>query len=258
MIRTGRVPHAFLIEAPMSVDKEAFALSFAQALLCAHQPGVGCGICSTCKRIVAGSHLDVTLVEATAKGSSKVKSVKDDDVTTVLDRLRKKPMEGSRSIAIIKDCDTMSSKAFNHFLKTLEEPGEGTVIMLLSENTESLLPTIRSRCVQLRLNPFGDVEENPALKDAAEFVRLAGEENRFFETGKITERYAKDRTEAYLFLDAVLEVLGEQLKEHASVTARERAYAGISACEEAREQIRRGETVAWALRRMTIKIGEAK
>ena len=81
----------------------------------------------------------------------------------------------------------MSPKAFNHFLKTLEEPGEGTVIMLLSENAESLLPTIRSRCVQLRLNPFGDVEENPALKDAAEFVRLAGEENRFFETGKITD-----------------------------------------------------------------------
>ena len=152
----------------------------------------------------------------------------------------------------------MSAKGFNHFLKTLEEPGEGTVIMLLSENADGLLPTIRSRCVHIRLNPFGDVAENPALKDAAEFLALAREDNRYYETKALTERYAKDRGDAYLFLDALLDELGKQLKEEASVSARESAYAGISACEEAREQIRRGENAAWALRRMTIKIGESK
>ena len=252
----GRVPHAMLIEAPRTVDKSGFALALTQALLCPHEPTVGCGICSVCRRIHLGTHLDVTRIHATAAKGSSRESVKDADVENVLSRLGKKPLEGDRNVAIVEDADTMSAKALNHFLKTLEEPAPGTVILLLSENADKMPATIRSRCVQLRLLPFGSEAVNPAIADAKTLTDLVSEGDNYFEIKNLLTPYGRERGKAQQLIDAVEQELGEALKTPRDLTQRARLYRGIGACEKARGEVERGLSATRALKKMAMTMGE--
>ena len=86
---------------------------------------------------------------------------------------------GDRNIAVIKDADTLTVRAQNRLLKTLEEPFEGTVIMLLSENRENLLDTIKSRCIMYRLEDTEKApEEMPGGKAAELLFQALLEEKR--------------------------------------------------------------------------------
>ena len=89
--------------------------------------------------------------------------------------------EGGRNIAILEDADTMTVRAQNRFLKTLEEPQPGTVIMLLSENSRMLLPTIRSRCVRVRVGGLrGSSADDRLTALAGEFIDMAVRGEYFF------------------------------------------------------------------------------
>ena len=88
-------------------------------------------------------------------------SVKDEQISKLQAELQKKPL-GERNLAVIKDADTMTKRAQNRILKTLEEPYEGTVIFLLSENRENIIDTVKSRCVIYRLESQGEKKRGTA------------------------------------------------------------------------------------------------
>ena len=251
-IAGGDVPHAYIIEAPASVDKAAFATAFAQALLCREKPGEGCGICPTCRRIAEGNHLDVPIIEATQKKGSTVSSVKDEDVLQVQERLSGKPLEGERSVAIVRDADTMTPRAFNRFLKTLEEPVPGTVILLLSENMQLMPATIRSRCLHIRLQNFAATQTEELLKEAGDLVEAVKRGDPFYRLKEMIEKAAGKRQDAFRLMDAMESEAAARLTQGATGIERKMLYRLIGGLESAREEIKRGDRPANALKKMIL------
>jgi len=155
----GRVAHAYLFHGPDGVGKERVARTFAKALNCEgdHPP---CGGCGGCRAIDRGNHPDVRLVaseeELVARGvlepdSSRSPSVqiRNAQLDELADLFRHRPYRGRWKVVVIVDADKTNHHSQNRFLKTLEEPIDDSVIILVTAHPENLLPTVRSRCQAL-------------------------------------------------------------------------------------------------------------
>ena len=125
-----RVFHAYIIEGDALADKVGFAKEFCKAIICKEKPGLGCDNCLDCRKMDHDNFEDLYFIESDGM------SVKDEQISNLQANLKKKPI-GSRNMAIIKDADTMTVRAQNRLLKTLEEPFAGTVIILLSEKSST-------------------------------------------------------------------------------------------------------------------------
>ncbi|WP_458120596.1 DNA polymerase III subunit delta' [Paenibacillus sp. Z6-24] len=138
-LRNHKISHAYLFNGPGGSGQLKMARSFAQALVCTHQSEEACGECIECRKMEHGNHPDFHLV--VPDGSSiKIEQIRE------LQRIFSYRSEaGNRKIYIIKDADKMSVQASNSLLKFLEEPPAPAVAILLTENVQSILPTIRSR-----------------------------------------------------------------------------------------------------------------
>ena len=149
-IRSGKVATAYLFHGPQGVGKRTTALAFAKALNCAQQLDDACDACSTCRRIDRGVHPDVTLVGLLpGKTRLLIEQIKEIEHKLVF-----APFEARRRVFIIDEADFMSPEATGAILKTLEEPPEQTVFVLIAENQAMLPPTIISRCQSLRFSPL--------------------------------------------------------------------------------------------------------
>jgi len=146
VISSRRVPNAMLFWGPGGVGKQLAARNFAMALNCKESAPDACGACLSCRKIEAGNHPDVKFVAP----SGKSRSISVETTEAVIDMAYYRPFEGSWRINVILDADRMHPAAQNHFLKTLEEPPSATSFVLVSEFPRRLLPTIRSRCQQMR------------------------------------------------------------------------------------------------------------
>jgi DNA polymerase-3 subunit delta' len=168
MLRAG-VPHALLLAGPAGVGKRTLADDIAAALLCrAEQPEERPDrVCRGCRALEHGNHPDVHLLAPT--GAGQVIPIGGRDERGVRDLVRDLallPVEGGRRVAIIADADRMTEDAQSAFLKTLEEPPAGTVLILTAADEERLLPTIRSRVVRIRLGPVARAVVEQLLVDA--------------------------------------------------------------------------------------------
>jgi DNA polymerase-3 subunit delta' len=178
MARQGRFPHALLFVGPEGVGKHLAARTLAQALLCERHGEAElepCGACPSCLQVVARSHPDVLLV---AKPEEKHELPIATIRTLCLD-LGLKPMRGGRRVAIVDDADDLSEEAANAFLKTLEEPPPGAVLVLIGTSPELQLDTILSRCRVVRFEPLDEATltaillEERVVTEADEARRLA-------------------------------------------------------------------------------------
>ena len=165
-LRGGSVHHAYLFLGPEGVGKETAALGLAQALLCRAKPGEGCGTCDVCGRVKRRNHPDVTLLlpeeESVARGlagrsdfaGTPSRDIRVEQVRALQERLSLRPLEGSWKVALVGSAERLNVQAQNAFLKTLEEPPKGTVLVLLATSTDRLLPTLRSRCATVLFRPL--------------------------------------------------------------------------------------------------------
>lgn len=142
----GAITHAFLITGPRGSGKTACADRLARALVCTGSRPP-CGVCPACVRTAAGTHPDVVWV---AQGEPSIK-------VEVIRALRSDafllPNEGERKVYVLDDAERMTQEAQDALLKILEEPPRFTVLVLVCYNEQSLLSTILSRCVRLKLGP---------------------------------------------------------------------------------------------------------
>ena len=167
----GRMPHALLFTGPEGVGKKAFALAFAQAVLCERATGMdaACGQCHACRQVLAGSHPDLYRVEPGE--DSKTPTLKVDQIRALVEAMTKTSQFGGPRFALITPADRMNENAANALLKTLEEPGPDSVLILLSALPGKLLPTIRSRCQAQAFAMPEPQEALPWLLEAAEGLR---------------------------------------------------------------------------------------
>jgi DNA polymerase III subunit delta' len=146
VIQRRRVPNGLLFWGPGGVGKHLTALEFAKALNCTTEGVDACDTCLSCRKIASGNHPDVKMV--VPAGKARLIGVEAIDFINELASYR--AFEGVWRVVLILEAERMNLTAQNHFLKTLEEPPSNTLFILITEYPRILLPTVRSRCQQVR------------------------------------------------------------------------------------------------------------
>lgn len=153
-IKLQKVSHAYIVNGERCAGKEFIANIFAQALLC-QNPGEDrepCQECHSCKQALGNNHPDMIRVV-----HEKPNTIGVEDVRTQINHdIGIKPYSSPYKVYIMNEGEKMSPQAQNALLKTLEEPPQYAVILILTTNAAGLLPTILSRCVLLNMKPVGD------------------------------------------------------------------------------------------------------
>ncbi len=145
LFRQNRLPHALLIAGPEENGKQVFAQYLANFVICRDPGNEPCGCCKDCLLYRAGTHPDIMQ----ALPEDKHRQIKIDSVRKVVEFLSCHSNQGGYRVVIISPAEGMNIFSANALLKSLEEPGERTLILLVSQRVHSLMPTIRSRCQQL-------------------------------------------------------------------------------------------------------------
>lgn len=171
-LRSGRVPHAYVFEGPDGVGRRRAALALAQGLNCeraeAGAPALfggggeaatldpeargGCGACRACRKIEAGQHPDVQMLEPAGQSGGGVYLV--EQVRALTRDLAFRPFEGRRKVAILDRAERLGPVCGNALLKTLEEPPAASHLVLLAPGRHHLMPTVASRCQVVTFRPL--------------------------------------------------------------------------------------------------------
>ena len=149
---TGKVSHSYIFTGRPGSGKKLLATTYAMTLQCEAGGTEPCQKCDSCKKAIGKNHPDIIMVNHEKPGTITIDEVRDQ----VIHDVAIKPYCSQHKIYIIPDAEMMTVQAQNAILKTIEEPPEYAVIMLLTSNIDSLLPTIRSRCVRLDLKVVDD------------------------------------------------------------------------------------------------------
>ena len=151
-LSSGKISHAYIINGEKSSGKEFIARVFAMALQCEKEGVEPCQECHSCKQALSDNHPDIIRVM-----HEKPNTISVDDIRAQVNNdVGIKPYSSAHKVYIVNEAEKMTVQAQNAILKTLEEPPEYAVILLLTANVNSLLPTILSRCVVLNMKPVAD------------------------------------------------------------------------------------------------------
>ncbi len=151
-VQQNKVSHAYILNGQRGSGKKMLAKLFAMTLQCESNKSDPCGECRSCIQANNGNQPDIITVKHEKPASISV----DDIRTQVNGDIMIKPYSSPYKVYIIPEADLLTVQAQNALLKTIEEPPEYAVILLLTENADSLLPTICSRCVMLKLRNIKD------------------------------------------------------------------------------------------------------
>ncbi|HEX4111203.1 MAG TPA: DNA polymerase III subunit delta' [Stellaceae bacterium] len=175
--RAGRLPHAWLLTGPRGIGKATLAFRFARFLLA--QSGEGQGLFGApptslaidpahpaFRRVASGGHADLLLIERAydQKRKRRRSEILVDDVRQIAHFLHLTPAEGGWRIVIVDGADEMNRNAANALLKVLEEPSRRALLLITSASSGRLLPTIRSRCRLLSLDPLAPEQVTDLLR----------------------------------------------------------------------------------------------
>ena len=153
-VQRGRLPSSYLFAGESGIGKKLAAINLAKAINCLTASNRdaedidACDECPSCRKIDSGIHPDFLLV-APEGGLIRIEEIRAID-----DLLSLKAFEATYKVVVVDDADMMNQSAANAFLKTLEEPPENNLIILISSNPDRLPDTIRSRCSRINFTPL--------------------------------------------------------------------------------------------------------
>ena len=160
-LESGKISHAYIINGEKSSGKEFIAKVFAMALECEAGGTEPCQECHSCKQALSANQPDIIRVT-----HEKPNTISVDDIRAQINNdVAIKPYSSRYKVYILNEAEKMTQQAQNALLKTLEEPPEYAVILLLTANVNSLLPTILSRCVVLNMKPVSDSQVKKYLME---------------------------------------------------------------------------------------------
>ena len=220
MLEKGRVPGALLFAGEDGVGKRQFALELAKAMNCRNPKGAeACDECAACarigrsvfppydteddnkERIIWSEHIDVGMVRPYKR------IIRVDPMRELEREANYRPLEGRARLFIIEDADKLNDSSSNALLKTLEEPPETTHLLLLTARPAVLLPTIRSRCQQIRFAPLRVEEMEKYLVSERRLPKGEASLLAHLARGSIGRALSTDLASYRTQRDAMLEVL---------------------------------------------------
>ena len=151
-IQYRRISHAYILSGERGIGKKSVAKAFAMTLFCEKGGDEPCMECHACRQLLSENHPDCIWVTHEKPASIGVDDIREQVNNTI----GIKPYSSAWKLYIIDEAEKMTVQAQNALLKTIEEPPEYAVIMLLTTNQDLFLPTILSRCIQLKLKPLQD------------------------------------------------------------------------------------------------------
>lgn len=195
-ISTNSVLHSYMFVGPDGIGKKLFAIDFSEMILCL-DTNKACGKCESCIKFRGNSHPDFEIVD-----SEDGKSIKIGQIRLLQEKIAEKPIVSDKKIYIINNADLMTTEAQNCLLKTLEEPPEYSIIILVLSNETKLLNTIKSRCTKIYFKKLTD--ENLEKYAHDNNVGLKKELLNVCE-GSISKLLSlNDNIESYNLLDTIL------------------------------------------------------
>src|SRR3989344_3999841 len=183
-VADGHLAHGLLFAGPTGVGKHRIALALAQAMLC--EASTACGNCSQCRAFLAGTNPDY--LEISGEAGIKIEQIRE-----LIFKLSLKAYSGKYKVAVIDCAEQMTIEAANSLLKSLEEPTDKTLIILISSNPNRLPKTIVSRVQKITFGPLRPEELSSMRPGDASAAQREGLSNisRYYEkvfSSKLSER----------------------------------------------------------------------
>ena len=203
-LKLQKVSHAYIINGERNSGKKFIARIFAMALQCTGEGEKPCQVCRSCRQALSENHPDIIRITHEKPNSIGVEDIR----TQVNNDMGIKPYQGPYKVYLIEEAEKMTVQAQNALLKTLEEPPEYAVIIILTTNLETLLPTILSRCVVLNMKPVKDEQIKSFLMKEMEIPDYKADVCVAFARGNVgkarllakSEEFDKVREEALALL----------------------------------------------------------
>lgn len=158
IIKSKKISHSYIFAGPQGVGKQLFAKEFAKAILCDGENDKPCNKCKSCIEFENFNHPDFYFID------EQNETIKTETMKNLTKDVLEKPLKNKKKIYIINNSENMTREAQNTLLKTLEEPPEYIVIILITTNINLLLNTIKSRCVRILFNKLTDKEVSQYFK----------------------------------------------------------------------------------------------
>lgn len=254
LMAVGRTVHAFLFIGPDKPARE-LGFAFAKAILCRESADDSCDRCLSCRKFDHSNHEDFILVERSENRAGLVVS----QIEELQKQLQYKAFSGMR-VAMIAEAQLLNTASQNKLLKTLEEPAPGTVLILLADSRENLLPTILSRCSCYYLQEAAADFNTEAVQTAKQFAMLAAQEAPFYKKKDCIRQILASKDEARSkgleFLGALEEELHTMLVNNSC--SLEILTNALRQTEEAVKSLKMSYNTAYVLKGMCIKIDGGK
>ena len=170
-LKLQKVSHAYIINGERNSGKKFIARIFAMALQCTGEGEKPCQVCRSCRQALSENHPDIIRITHEKPNSIGVEDIR----TQVNNDMGIKPYQGPYKVYLIEEAEKMTVQAQNALLKTLEEPPEYGVIILMTSSLEALLPTIQSRCVLCTAFARGNIGQAKLLASSEDFDRVREE-----------------------------------------------------------------------------------
>lgn len=166
-INTQKISHSYMFIGQSGIGKFMIAKEFAKAVLCQGQQKP-CDKCEACIKFNGDNNPDIQIIDDTEEKSIKTETIKE-----MVKGVYEKPIASLKKVYIINDSQKMTKEAQNSLLKTLEEPPEYVVIILITENENLLLNTIKSRCTKVKFSSLTNNEIVRILKEKYDYNEIS-------------------------------------------------------------------------------------
>ena len=165
-IKTEKISHSYMFIGQSGIGKFLIAKEFAKAILC-ESVNKPCNKCDSCIKFDGNNNPDIQIID------EEEKSIKTETIKELVQGVYEKPIQSKKKIYIINDSEKMTKEAQNSLLKTLEEPPEYVIIILIVENENLLLNTIKSRCTKIKFNSLSNKELIQILKEKYKYGEIS-------------------------------------------------------------------------------------
>ncbi len=272
--------HSYLFVGIEGIGKSLFAKEFAKMILCMENENKPCKKCKSCIEYASSNHPDFMLIQP-----EDGKNIKIEQIRYLQEKIAEKPVTSSKKVYIIDEAQTMTREAANCLLKTLEEPPEYAVLILLTSNESKLLTTIKSRCIKIYFMPIANEQvvnylkqnkldaniTNAMIKESegsiGRIIKILEEKEKYIQIEEIinklqtqnitkvwleSEVLYKSKENIIPLLEYMIVVLYENLKKEDKIS-----YAnGINIIEEAKQRILSNANYDMTIDNMLLKLWE--